>query len=143
MWRVDSPSRMRFRASVASREGAPILLVSPSSIPGSIRAELQRLRPGRIVILGGVHSVSGSVKTELATFTTGGVTRLAGADRFAASADILAKNFPVGVGTVYVTNRLKFPDALAGAPVAAKEGPPSCWSRPRASRRRLPRKWPG
>jgi len=111
-------------APVAAKDGAPILLVAPGSIPATIRSELQRLRPGRIVVLGGVNSVSDAVKADLSTYTAGGVTRLWGADRFAASADISAKNFLAGVGTAYVANGLNFPDALSGAPVAAKDGAP-------------------
>lgn len=111
-------------APVAAQSGSPILLVAPGSVPASIATELDRLNPGRIVVLGGASSVSEAVQTHLATYTTGGVTRLAGADRFAASADISAKNFESGVPVVYVTNGLNFPDALAGAPVAAKDGAP-------------------
>jgi len=111
-------------APVAAKEGAPVLLVVPDGIPASIEAELQRLKPGRIVVLGGPNSVSEAVKTKLAALTTGKVTRLSGADRFSASADISAKNFAPGVATVFVANGLNFPDALSGAPVAAKNGSP-------------------
>ncbi|PRY68886.1 putative cell wall-binding protein [Glaciihabitans tibetensis] len=58
------------------------------------------------------------------TTTVTGVTRYSGADRFAASAAISAANFDAGVATVYIANGLNFPDALAGAPVAAKDGSP-------------------
>ncbi|PRY68882.1 carboxypeptidase family protein [Glaciihabitans tibetensis] len=111
-------------APVAARAGAPILLVTAGDIPASIKAELERLRPGKIVVLGGVNSVSAAVKTQLGSYTVGDVTRLAGADRFAASAAISAESFEVGVETAYVASGLNFPDALAGAPVAAKDGSP-------------------
>ncbi|PRY68885.1 carboxypeptidase family protein [Glaciihabitans tibetensis] len=111
-------------APVAAQAGAPILLTLAGEIPASIKAELERLRPGRIVVLGGINSVSEAVKTQLKSFTAGTVTRLAGADRFAASAAISAESFDAGVETVYVANGLNFPDALAGAPVAAKDGSP-------------------
>jgi len=111
-------------APVAAKDGAPILLLTPTRIPASIEAELARLKPARIVVLGGVNSVSEQVAQWLNKFTTGGVSRLAGADRFDASAAISAKNFAVGATTVYVANGLNFPDALSGAPVAAKDGAP-------------------
>ena len=111
-------------APVAAKEGAPVLLVLADSIPESIQRELERLKPGRIVVLGGENSVSPAVKAALGSFTAGGVTRLSGADRFAASAGISAANFESGVSTVYIANGLKFPDALSGAPVAAKDGAP-------------------
>lgn len=111
-------------APVAAQDNSPILLVTPDSIPETIRTELQRLRPGKIVILGGPASVSQRVENSLAPFTVGTVTRLEGADRFSASVAISAKKFNPGVAAVYVTNGLNFPDALAGAPVAAKDGAP-------------------
>ncbi len=111
-------------APVAAKDGAPILLVLPDSIPDSIRAELTRLKPAKIVVLGGESSVTPAVKTLLGSFTTGTVTRLSGPDRFSASAGISAATFATGVATVYVANGLKFPDALSGAPVAAKDGAP-------------------
>ena len=111
-------------APVAAMEGAPILLVTPDRIPDSIQSELRRLKPGRIVVLGGPASVSDSVRGDLLSFTAGSVSRLAGPDRFSASAAISADNFAPGVGTAYVTNGFNFPDALAGAPVAAKDSAP-------------------
>ncbi|PRY68881.1 putative cell wall-binding protein [Glaciihabitans tibetensis] len=111
-------------APVAAQAGAPILLTLAGEIPASIKAELGRVKPGRIVVLGGVNSVSEAVKTQLDAYTAGTVTRLAGADRFAASAAISAESFRAGVATAYVANGLNFPDALAGAPVAAKDGSP-------------------
>lgn len=111
-------------APVASKAGSPILLVTPTTIPGTIEAELKRLKPGRIVVLGGVNSVSEAVKTQLGALTAGAVTRLAGADRFSASADISAKNFAANADVVYITNGLNFPDALSGAPVAGRDSAP-------------------
>ncbi|WP_166784596.1 MULTISPECIES: cell wall-binding repeat-containing protein [unclassified Cryobacterium] len=111
-------------APVAAREGAPILLVLPGSIPASIKTELERLKPGKIVILGGPASVGTTVETALVPLTLGRVTRLAGADRFAASAAISAATFTEAGRTVYIANGLKFPDALSGAPVAARDGAP-------------------
>jgi putative cell wall-binding protein len=57
-------------------------------------------------------------------FGSSTVDRLAGTDRFAASADISARNFAPGTQTVYVTSGVNFPDALSGAPVAARERAP-------------------
>ncbi|PRY68883.1 carboxypeptidase family protein [Glaciihabitans tibetensis] len=111
-------------APVAAQAGAPILLVQAGEIPASIKAELERLKPDRVVVLGGIDSVSEAVETQLDAYTTGTVTRLAGADRFAASAAISAESFGPGVATAYVANGLNFPDALAGAPAAAKNGSP-------------------
>lgn len=99
--------------------GGPILLVSPSSIPGATAAELNRLRPGRIVILGGTAVVTDGVAGQLAAYTAGGVSRLAGADRYLTANAISAGSF-ASAGTVYVVTGRDFPDALAAAPAAGK-----------------------
>lgn len=117
---------------VAAKNGAPILLVLPNEIPSAIEVELERLRPHRIVILGGPNSVSDNVKSELRSYAEIPVERLSGADRFSASADISAQNFPVEVGVAYVTNGYNFPDALSGAPVAAINSAPILLVQPEA-----------
>jgi putative cell wall-binding protein len=53
---------------VAARDEAPILLVTPDTIPGSVQAELERLKPGRIVVLGGQDNVSDAVEAQLADY---------------------------------------------------------------------------
>ena len=50
--------------------GGPILLVTTSSIPNAIKAELSRLKPKRIIVLGGTGSVSAAVATALAVYAT-------------------------------------------------------------------------
>lgn len=52
------------------------------------------------------------------------IDRFAGPNRFDASAAISRANFSPDVPTVYVTNGFNFPDALSGAPVAAKDSAP-------------------
>ncbi|PRY69349.1 putative cell wall binding repeat protein [Glaciihabitans tibetensis] len=113
-------------APVAAKNGSPILLVTADAIPDPVRGELERLNPENIVVLGGVNSVSQTVESALAAYVAnpGKVTRLAGADRFSASAAISSANFDPNVATVYVASGLNFPDALSGAPVAAKESAP-------------------
>jgi len=111
-------------ASVAAKNGAPVLLVSPTGIPAVIQTELSRLRPAKIVVLGGPLSVGDAVERQLGTFTTGPVSRLFGADRYATSAAVSAANFTPGLAVAYVSSGLNFPDALSGAPVAAKNHAP-------------------
>ncbi len=54
---------------VGGKTGSPVLLVTPGNIPDSVRAELTRLNPARIVVLGGTSSVSADVATQLAAYT--------------------------------------------------------------------------
>ncbi|WP_353708691.1 cell wall-binding repeat-containing protein [Cellulosimicrobium sp. ES-005] len=112
-------------APAAGARKAPVLLISQNAVPGSVSAELRRLRPGRIVVLGGTGSVSAAVAKQLAEYTPSkSVTRAAGADRFATSAAISAATFDPGVPVVYVANGLNFPDGLSGAPAAGAGGGP-------------------
>jgi|GEM_PF-3340064 len=110
-------------APVAAMNGAPILLVRPTSIPSAVTAELKRLTPKRIIVLGGAGVVSEKVRTRLDALTSGSATRLAGADRYATSAAISRASFP-SASVVYLANGSGFADALSGAPVAGmKKGP--------------------
>jgi putative cell wall-binding protein/Tol biopolymer transport system component len=60
-----------------------------------------------------------------ARFVTDGLVRLAGADRYETAAAIALDRFdPSAVDVVYLATGLDFPDALAGGPLAAREGAP-------------------
>lgn len=48
------------------------------------------------------------------------ITRLAGADRYATAAAISRSQFGAGAATVFIATGAGFPDALAGAPAAAR-----------------------
>jgi len=48
-------------APIAGLERGPVLLVAPTSVPGSVANELRRLSPNRVVIVGGPGSVSDAV----------------------------------------------------------------------------------
>jgi spore germination protein YaaH len=111
-------------AAVAGLQGAPILLVAPTSVPSSTATELARLKPARIVILGGPGAVGDIVVGLLSPYTTEGVFRYAGSDRFATAAAISAATFSPGVPVAYVATGYNFPDALAGAAVAGLQGAP-------------------
>jgi putative cell wall-binding protein len=115
----------------AAKVGAPILLVTRAEIPAPTRAELTRLKPGRIVVLGGPGVVSDPVATALKPFQTGGgVSRLSGADRYATAAAVSHATFAPGVATAYVATGLAFPDALVGGAAAARAGAPVLLARP-------------
>ncbi|KRE21758.1 cell wall-binding repeat-containing protein [Agromyces sp. Soil535] len=109
-------------APAAARVGAPILLVTPSAIPASVKAELTRLTPETIYVVGGEPSVSLAVETQLQGYATGGVIRFKGVDRFHTSR-LVADYFWGGADnrTAYIATGLNFPDALSGAPAAANE----------------------
>jgi putative cell wall-binding protein len=108
--------------AAAGVSGSPILLVTQSTIPSETVAELKTLKPKQIVVLGGPVAVSDAVATQLAAYasdTADPVLRDWGADRFATSAAVSEDAFPDGASTVYIATGVNFPDALAGAAMAA------------------------
>ena len=101
-------------AAAAAHAHGPLLLTGPDVLPPATVAELQRLKPARIVVVGGTGAVSPAVATSLASFTSGPVTRLGGADRYATAAAVVNASFGSSA-VVYVAGGLALPDALAGA----------------------------
>lgn len=106
---------------------APVLLVTPTSIPDAVYEELERLDPQSIVIVGGPASVSEAVAAQLVDFTGDAelVTRLAGADRFEASRNVAEQLWGTSQpSTVYIATGTKFPDALGAGAAAGADGAP-------------------
>jgi len=52
-------------APVAALDSSPVLLVTPTSLPASVKAEVTALAPSAVAILGGKASVSASVQSAL------------------------------------------------------------------------------
>ncbi|RZT58061.1 putative cell wall binding repeat protein [Microcella alkaliphila] len=104
--------------------GGPVLLVGPTSIPSVVRAELNRLRPQRIIVVGGTGVVSGAVATELRSFASSrSVTRLGGADRYATSRAIAEFAFP-RASEAYIATGAGFADALSAGAAGANRAAP-------------------
>jgi putative cell wall-binding protein/endonuclease YncB( thermonuclease family) len=110
-------------AVAAGRANGTVLLTRPTSLPGSVRAELSRLSPDRIVIAGGPAAVSSKVESALGAYAAT-VTRLSGSNRYDTAALVAKNAYPDGADLVYIASGTAFPDALAAAPVAAyADGP--------------------
>ncbi len=113
--------------SAASRSGvydAPVLLVDPTSVPDETAAALSELRPSRIVVVGGTGAVNSAVLRELRPYArSGSVQRVEGTNRYETAAE-MASYYPSGVRRVYLASGEDFPDALAGAALAANRGEP-------------------
>jgi len=111
----------------AARAGGPVLLVLKDSIPNSIKAELDRLNPGRIIIAGGPSAVSNAVATQLDAYDTGpGVQRVSGFDRYGTAAALSKHHYPVPPArqVAYVATGSNFPDAIGAGPAAARRNAP-------------------
>lgn len=111
-------------AAAAGTLGGPVLLTHRDQLAASVRDELVRLRPQRVVILGGEASVTERVRSQVSAVVSVPVERVAGADRFATAARLSATVHPTGADVVYLATGERFPDALAGAALAGKVGAP-------------------
>jgi putative cell wall-binding protein len=102
--------------------GGPVLLTAGTTLSATTRAELERLKPQRIVIVGGSGVVSDGVLNQLGQLAPQAV-RLSGADRYetalAVARDLGA---PSSANTVGLATALDFPDALAAGPAVAAVG---------------------
>jgi putative cell wall-binding protein/spore germination protein YaaH len=103
--------------------GGPVLLVSGMDIPSATAKELSRLKPAAIVVLGGPSAVSEGVANALAAYSPK-VTRVAGPDRYATAAAISGATYAPDAPVAFVATGGDFPDALAGAPAAARQAGP-------------------
>jgi N-acetylmuramoyl-L-alanine amidase len=114
-------------APLAYKHNAPILLTAPTTLNGKTKLEIQRLRATRAVIVGGTKSVSNSVLNELKAMGLN-VERISGANRFEVANNVALK---LGKSSkVIVANGYNFPDALAIAPYAARNGYPILLTEP-------------
>lgn len=102
----------------AAGEGAPNLLVTPTSVPPATEAQLKRLHPRTVYVVGGPDVVSDAVAARIAVITGGQVARVAGADRYATVAAVADRFFAATTPSTVLATGLNFPDALAAGAVA-------------------------
>lgn len=108
----------------AIKQGGGLLLVRPDSIPESVRAELRRLEPERIVVAGGEASVNAEVFAQLTAYSDV-VDRIAGSNRYETSERIVDYAFAGGTTTdIFIATGRNFPDALVAGPAAATRDAP-------------------
>jgi putative cell wall-binding protein len=99
---------------------APILLVTPTSVPAAVAETLDALNVTSVKILGGTRVVSSGVESTLKSQVgSANVQRIAGTSRALTSVAVSKAVFSPGVGSAYLTYGQRFADALAAGPVAA------------------------
>ncbi|WHX40252.1 cell wall-binding repeat-containing protein [Mesobacillus sp. AQ2] len=106
----------------AYQQNAPILLTAPDTLDSRVLTEIRRLKPQKIILIGGTGSVSTKISSALKANGFSNIERIAGKDRFEVAYNISKKL--KSTSTAVVANGLNFPDALAIAPYAAKNGYP-------------------
>jgi putative cell wall-binding protein len=114
-------------SAAAAHVGGPLLLVTPTSVPASVTAEINRLHPARIVVVGGTGAVGASVYNTLATLNPD-IRRVSGTDRYATSRAIAQDAFggstSGAVNSVFLATGANYPDALAAGSAAGYQGSP-------------------
>ncbi|GAA3876250.1 hypothetical protein GCM10022381_18630 [Leifsonia kafniensis] len=110
-------------APAAAKLGGPLLLTSIDNVPETVKAEIKRLKPARIVVVGGTAVISDAVLKELTALQKNTV-RLWGADRFQTANAIIADAFPGTVSESWLVTGTNFPDALSAAAVAGSRKVP-------------------
>lgn len=110
--------------AAAAHVGAPVLLVSGTSISPETRARLQALQPGRVVVLGGSSAVPDSVVDSVVRAVPAVVERWSGANRYETAKVVAQKVWPAGAGVAFYATGDGFADALAGVPAAGAAGSP-------------------
>lgn len=110
-------------APLAYQLDAPILLTQSDRLNEKTKAEIERLGANEVIILGGTGVISGTVEVELHDMGIATVERLGGENRFE-TAKMIADRMGFETGRVMVVDGYNYPDALAIAPFAAKNGYP-------------------
>lgn len=113
-------------AAAAATVDAPVLFSPPGNLHGPVADELVRLDPQTVTVLGGPAAVSPRIMDQIAGLLDGdseddgvAVERLGGGNRFGTAVAISQATHPDGSENVFLATGGRFPDALAGAPVAA------------------------
>ncbi|MBW3664141.1 MAG: cell wall-binding repeat-containing protein [Actinobacteria bacterium] len=117
-------------SALAGAFGEPLLLTRRQSLPGSTRAEIERLGATSVEVIGGPDAIDPAIVSELAAM---GVTvrRIAGADRYGTSAAV-SRSLHSFSNSAFVATGTDFPDALAGAAFAGLHAEPLLLVRPDA-----------
>ena len=117
-------------APLAYALDAPILLVAPGYIPGSVETIITELGSTKAYVIGGEAALSATVVDELEALgmASGDITRIGGENRYdtarLTALELDAVTGGDGIGLAFVGTGLNFPDTLAASSIAARKGAP-------------------
>ncbi|WP_226582047.1 cell wall-binding repeat-containing protein [Halobacillus litoralis] len=115
-------------APLAYQQDAPVLLTRTKELTPATKEEIKRLQADRVIILGSDAAVSQAVERELETMNLDEVERIGGKDRYE-TAQMIADELGSETGEAIIATGVNYPDALAVAPYAARNGIPILLSR--------------
>lgn len=107
---------------LAYKLNGPILLTHPNQLTEATKNEILRLRPSQVIVAGGTGSVSDTVVQQVRALGISNVRRIGGSSRYEVALNV-SKELPPS-SKVVIAYGLNFPDALAIAPYAARNGYP-------------------
>lgn len=113
-------------ASAAAAKGYPLLLVEQNNLPSATADALRHICPTTVYLAGGKQVISEELVAQIAEATGldgEQIERLEGKNRYETAAQILAAFHPE-FSKMYVVNSAAYPDALAGAALAAYQNLP-------------------
>ena len=111
-------------SAAAGRFKGALMLTDSSALPAATATALTNGKPATVVILGGETVIDHAVLSQVQALAGATVQRWAGSDRYETAAAISLGTYPQGANTAYLASGANYPDALAGAPVAALAGAP-------------------
>ena len=110
-------------APLAYKLNAPILLTQTAGLTPDTKKVIKDLGAKNAIILGGPLVISKGIETELATLGVNKIERLAGKNRYE-TASLIAGKLGGNPETAVIAYGYDFPDALAAASYAARNGYP-------------------
>ncbi len=112
-------------SSYAAAQGIPILLTRSDSLPPETATALAQMGVSQVTLIGGKAVIKDSVEAQLGKLPqpVNVTARYAGYDQYETNTIVL-NQLPFETSKVYVATGANFPDALAGAALAAKDKAP-------------------
>ena len=110
-------------APLAYKLDAPILLTKKDSLPDQTKQMIEKLGARKVIVLGGTGAVSDDVRNSIEKISGVEVERISGTTRYETAVKI-AERLGGTPDKAVIANGSNFPDALAIAPYAAKNGYP-------------------
>lgn len=99
----------------AAQNGYPILFTNEKTLNSATSGAIKSKGIKQTIVVGGTNSINGSLYSKLPS-----PTRITGKNRYDLSVNI-AKKFGLSTSNTYITNGFRFPDAVVGAALAAKQ----------------------
>ncbi|WBU39025.1 D-alanyl-D-alanine carboxypeptidase family protein [Homoserinibacter sp. YIM 151385] len=109
--------------ATAARLGGALLLVSPTSLSGTVRSELVRLDPERILVAGGPRDVSDAVIARLAAVQPD-VTRITGASAYSVAQGLARLGGTGASDSIVIAAGAEHPILLSAGAMSGATGAP-------------------